>query len=160
MFVQIYATVLTVISMYSPASASGLIHKSGVTVAEWRWWRRCGDFSRAFRLICEQADWDEHQRLDRRWTSAGFIYIATEQQWCRQGSAARPPNEAVTRVRAAANKPKQRWWAVLSRVFRPHAPAIYTRAASGRRSALLSQWSALQEVAAGSGWWRRPFCGK
>lgn len=39
MFVQIYATVLTVltvISMYSPASASGLIHKSGVTVAEWR----------------------------------------------------------------------------------------------------------------------------
>lgn len=71
--------------------------------------------------------------------------------------------------RAAANKPKQRRWAVLSRLFRPHAPAIYTRAASGRRSALLSKarnerrhsgralvtsfswWRGIS-----AGWWRRP----
>lgn len=70
---------------------------------------------------------------------------------------------------AAANKPKQRRWAVLSRLFRPHAPAIYTRAASGRRSALLSKarnerrhsgralvisfswWRGTS-----AGWWRRP----
>lgn len=71
--------------------------------------------------------------------------------------------------RAAANKPKQRRWAVLSRLFRPHAPAIYTRAASGRRSALLSKarnerrhsgralvTSFLWWRGISAGWWRRP----
>lgn len=122
--------------MFSPTSTSGRIHESGRTVAEGSWWPCWGDFSCDFRLLSEQTDW--HEGYIRGSTAAEALqdlYIATEQQWCCQGSAARPPNEAATGSRAAANKAKPRRWAVLSRVFRPHAPAIYT---SGRHSSLRS----------------------
>lgn len=130
----------TFINMYSTTGTSGLVHKPG-TVAEWRWWQPRGAMSTPGSWpTCGQKDWREHCiRVSTTDEPLQDLNIATEQQWWRQGSAARPPSEAATTARAAANNPKHTPWAVLSRVFRPYATAIYTPAAPGRHPALLSE---------------------
>lgn len=116
----------TFINMYSTTGTSGLVHKSGTTVAEWRSWQLRG-------AISTPGSWADlrtkgltrtlHQSLNHRWTPAGFIYSNR----ATMGSAVRPASEAATTAWAAANNPKQTPWAVLSRVFRPYATAIYTQ---------------------------------
>lgn len=129
----------TFINMYITTGTSGLVHKSGTTVAGWRWWQLRGAISTlSGRFVNKRTD-ENIASVSTTDEPLQDLYIATEQQWWRQGSAVRPPSEAATTARAAANNPKQTPWAVLSRVFRPYATAIYTPAAPGRHPALLSE---------------------
>lgn len=149
--------------MYGTTSTCGQIHRSGAAVAEWGWWKLSPCF------------WT---RVNKRGREEGYIrglaadeplqdlYIATEQQWCRQGSATRPPNEAATRAPLPINPNRggELYFpgcSVLTRLrftrelLLADARSYYQRPETSGGIRAAHVWWALLDEDVSAGWWRR-----